>query len=71
MMPQAMAVDCAGYDINVNAVAPDMVLTGLTKNMLGDEDQAAYFLEKIPKRRIGVPNDIAGAILFLCSDDAS
>ena len=71
MMTQAMAVDCAGYDINVNAVAPGMVLTGLTKNMLGDEDQAAYFLEKIPKRRIGVPNDIAGAILFLCSDDAS
>ncbi len=71
MMTQAMAVDCAGYDINVNAVAPGMVLTGLTKNMLSDEDQAAYFLEKIPKRRIGVPNDIAGAILFLCSDDAS
>ncbi|MCX6053649.1 MAG: SDR family oxidoreductase [Chloroflexi bacterium] len=71
MMTQGIAVDCSGYNINVNAVAPGMVLTGLTKNMLGDEDQAKYFLEKIPKRRIGTPEDIAAAILFLCSDEAS
>jgi 3-oxoacyl-[acyl-carrier protein] reductase len=70
MMTQGMAVDCSGYNINVNAVAPGMVLTGLTKNMLGDEDQVVYFLEKIPKRRIGTPEDIAAAILFLSSDEA-
>lgn len=71
MMTQGIAVDCSGYNINVNAVAPGMVLTGLTKNMLGDEDQVVYFLEKIPKRRIGTPEDIAAAILFLSSDEAS
>jgi len=71
MMTQGIAVDCSGYNINVNAVAPGMVLTGLTKNMLGDPDQAQYFLEKIPKRRIGEPEDIASAILFLSSDEAS
>jgi NAD(P)-dependent dehydrogenase (short-subunit alcohol dehydrogenase family) len=71
MMTQGMAVDCSGYKINVNAVAPGMVLTGLTKNMLGDPDQVEYFLEKIPQRRIGTPEDIAEAILFLCSDAAS
>lgn len=71
MMTQGIAVDCSGYNINVNAVAPGMVLTGLTKNMLGDPDQAQYFLERIPKRRIGEPEDIAAAILFLCSDEAS
>jgi len=71
MMTQGIAVDCSGYHINVNAVAPGMVLTGLTHNMLGDEDQAAYFLEKIPQRRIGEPDDIANAILFLASDAAS
>jgi 3-oxoacyl-[acyl-carrier protein] reductase len=64
-------VDCSGYHINVNAVAPGMVLTGLTHNMLGDPDQVQYFLEKIPQRRIGEPDDIAHAILFLASDDAS
>jgi len=71
MMTQGIAVDCSGYHINVNAVAPGMVLTGLTHNMLGDEDQVVYFLEKIPQRRIGTPDDIANAILFLASDEAS
>lgn len=71
MMTQGIAVDCSGYHINVNAVAPGMVLTGLTHNMLGDEDQVTYFLEKIPQRRIGAPEDIAHAILFLASDEAS
>lgn len=70
MMTQGMAVDCAGYNINVNAVAPGMVMTGLTHNMLGDPDQVQYFLEKIPKRRIGEPDDIAAAVLFLSSDEA-
>lgn len=71
MMTQGIAVDCSGYHINVNAVAPGMVLTGLTKNMLSDPDQVEYFLEKIPMRRIGTPEDIAHAILFLASDQAS
>jgi NAD(P)-dependent dehydrogenase (short-subunit alcohol dehydrogenase family) len=71
MMTQGIAVDCSGYHINVNAVAPGMVITGLTHNMLGDEDQVKYFLEKIPQRRIGEPDDIASAILFLASDEAS
>jgi len=71
MMTQGIAVDCSGYHINVNAVAPGMVLTGLTHNMLGDPDQVEYFLEKIPQRRIGEPDDIANAILFLASDDSS
>jgi NAD(P)-dependent dehydrogenase (short-subunit alcohol dehydrogenase family) len=71
MMTQGIAVDCSGYHINVNAVAPGMVLTGLTHNMLGDQDQVQYFLEKIPQRRIGEPDDIATAILFLASDAAS
>ena len=71
MMTQGIAVDCSGYHINVNAVAPGMVLTGLTHNMLGDQDQVQYFLEKIPQRRIGEPIDIANAILFLASEESS
>ena len=71
MMTQGMAVDCSGYNILVNAVAPGMVLTGLTHNMLGDPDQVQYFIEKIPQRRIGKPEEIAAAILFLCSEDSS
>ncbi|MBL8967268.1 MAG: SDR family oxidoreductase [Spirochaetaceae bacterium] len=71
MMTQGMAADLAGYRINVNAVGPGMVLTGLTKNMLGDPDQAAEFEAKIPARRIATPGDIAAGVLFLCSDAAA
>ncbi len=71
MMTQGMAVDLSGYNINVNAVGPGMVLTGLTQNMLGDPDQAEWFIERIPQRRIGRPEDIAAAVLFLASDEAS
>lgn len=71
MLTQGIATDVAGYHINVNAVGPGMVLTGLTQNMLGDPDQAAWFLERIPMRRIAEPDDIASAVLFLASDEAS
>jgi NAD(P)-dependent dehydrogenase (short-subunit alcohol dehydrogenase family) len=71
MMTQGIATDVAGYHINVNAVGPGMVLTGLTRNMLGDPDQAAWFIERIPMRRIAEPDDIASAVLFLASDEAS
>lgn len=71
MMTQSLALDCTGYHINVNAVAPGMILTGLTHNMLGDPDQAEAFIEKIPQRRIGVPEDIGAAICYLASDEAS
>ncbi len=71
MLTQGIATDVAGYHINVNAVGPGMVLTGLTQNMLGDPDQAAWFIERIPMRRIAEPDDIASAVLFLASDEAS
>jgi NAD(P)-dependent dehydrogenase (short-subunit alcohol dehydrogenase family) len=71
MMTQSVALDVAGYHINVNAVAPGMVLTGLTHNMLGDPDQAQTFIDRIAMRRIGKPEDIAAAICFLASDEAS
>ena len=71
MMTQGIATDVSGYHINVNAVGPGMVLTGLTNNMLGDPDQAKMFIDKIPMRRIGEPDDIASAVLFLSSDEAS
>lgn len=71
MLTQGIAVDVANYNINVNAVAPGMVLTGLTKNILSDEEKAEFFLKRIPKRRIGQPHDIAPAVLFLASDEAS
>jgi NAD(P)-dependent dehydrogenase (short-subunit alcohol dehydrogenase family) len=39
--------------------------------MLTDEARAEFFLKRIPKRRIGQPDEIASAILFLSSEEAA
>ncbi|MEK7448331.1 MAG: SDR family oxidoreductase [Planctomycetota bacterium] len=71
MLTQGMAVDLASYHINVNAVGPGMIRTGLTKNLFANEDRVKWFEEKIPLGRLGLPEDIAPAILFLASDEAN
>jgi len=68
MLTQGISVDCAEYGIRCNAVAPGMIETGLTTNMFKDDQRRAWFVEKIPRGRIGKPEDIANAILFLASD---
>ncbi|MCK7486309.1 MAG: SDR family oxidoreductase [Bacillus subtilis] len=52
-------------------VAPGMIQTGLTENMFADATQKAWFEERIPMGRVGRPEDIANAVLFLASDEAS
>ncbi len=71
LLTQGIAVDVAGHNINVNAVAPGMVITNITRRMFSDPKMERFFAERIPKRRIGQPEEIAPAILFLCSDEAS
>lgn len=70
MLTQGLTMDLAEYGINVNAVAPGMVRTGLTKGMFSDAKRTEYFEDRIPCGRIGEPEDIAGAILFLATDEA-
>ena len=71
MLTQGMAVDLASYNINVNAVGPGMTRTGLTKNLFSNEDRVKWFEAKIPLGRLGVPEDMAPAILFLASGESS
>lgn len=70
MLTQGMARDLAEFNILVNAVAPGMVETGLTRNTFADETQRKWFEERIPLGRVAQPEDIAPAVLFLASDDA-
>lgn len=70
MLTQGLTMDLAEYGINVNAVAPGMVRTGLTTGMFSDKKRTEYFEDRIPCGRIGEPEEIAGAILFLATDEA-
>lgn len=63
------AVELAKYNITVNAVEPGNIMTD-TLETLGDE-HVASMTRAIPLGRLGLPEDIAGATLFLASKDAS
>jgi NAD(P)-dependent dehydrogenase (short-subunit alcohol dehydrogenase family) len=58
-----------GPDIRVNAVAPGMIHTALTDILLtGFDWTVPHMVDKTPAARIGTPEDIADAVVFLCSD---
>jgi len=66
-----LANEWAKYGINVNAIAPGYMATNNTKALREDETRAGQILERIPAGRWGTPSDVAGAAVFLCSDNAS
>lgn len=70
LFTKAVALDAAKDGVRVNAVCPTLVRTGLTEGMMDDAKLMAKFKERIPMQRIGEPEDIAGVIAFLASEDA-
>ena len=68
-MVRAMALDHGADGVRVNAVCPTFTDTGMTKDMQ-DQETIDKFLERIPMKRIGQPEDIAAVMAFLASDDA-
>jgi len=72
-MTKGMAVELAPDKIRVNALCPVLAETGLLEEFMGVEDtpeNRSAFLATIPLGRLGRPSDVAGAALYLCSDDA-
>lgn len=63
---KALAVELAKRSITVNCVAPGLIDTGMTTGLPLDE-----ILPSIPMRRMGRPDEVAAAVSFLCSDQAS
>lgn len=69
-MTRQIAVDYAEHGIVCNAVAPGKILTGKTGPAILEES-LSYSHARTPWPRLGKPRDVAGAVLFLASDDAS
>jgi NAD(P)-dependent dehydrogenase (short-subunit alcohol dehydrogenase family) len=69
-LTKALAVAWAPA-IRVNAIAPGWVETALTEGARGDAARSKAIVERTPQGRWGKPEDIGGAVVFLCSDAAS
>jgi 2-deoxy-D-gluconate 3-dehydrogenase len=70
-MTRAQAVEWAAFNVRVNAIAPGSMLTRQTEKLFANPDVLASRLAKIPLGRIGQPDDVAGAAVFLASDAAA
>lgn len=68
-LTKAIALEVASRGITVNAVAPGLVDTDMTRALA--EGAQESWADRVPMKRLGTPEDIAEAIVFLASDEAS
>lgn len=71
MLTQVAALEMGPRGIRVNAVSPGFVHTPLTELVTMADGVLEDYIENTPLGRVGVPEDVAEAVLFLCSDQAS
>lgn len=68
---KSLAPELAAFGINVNCVAPGWVATDMTQSDLADETTRESINKTIPLGRVATPEEIAGPIVFLCSEWAN
>jgi NAD(P)-dependent dehydrogenase (short-subunit alcohol dehydrogenase family) len=67
-LTRSLAVEWGEYGINVNAIAPGMIETDLTRKRLENKDYYDYWMRTIPLKRVGRPQDLVGAVIYLSSE---
>ena len=68
-MSKSLAIEYAKKNININCVSPGFIKTAMTDKI--DDKFKDSIISKIPSARLGEPDDIANAVLFLCSNQSS
>ena len=67
-MSKSLSLEYAKKNININCISPGFIKTAMTDKI--DEKFKEIIVSKIPSARLGEPDDIANAVLFLASNDA-
>ncbi|KKR00538.1 MAG: short-chain dehydrogenase/reductase SDR, 3-oxoacyl-[acyl-carrier protein] reductase [Microgenomates group bacterium GW2011_GWC1_39_12] len=70
-MTEALADELAPMGILVNAIGPGVIESEMTEGILKDPKQAEVMLARAPLKRAGKPEEIAAAVVYLASDEAS
>jgi NAD(P)-dependent dehydrogenase (short-subunit alcohol dehydrogenase family) len=70
-MTEAMADELAPMGILVNAIGPGVIATEMTEEVLNDPKRAEGMKMRIPMKRFGKPEEIAAAVVYFASDEAS
>ena len=68
-LTRSMASEWAPYNIRVNSCSPGVIRTDMTEALL--KEQREKLMKPVPLARPGKPEELASAVLFLCSDEAS
>ncbi|MDA7858173.1 3-oxoacyl-[acyl-carrier-protein] reductase [Candidatus Pelagibacter sp.] len=68
-MSKSLAIEYAKKNININCISPGFIKTAMTDKI--DDKFKEVIISKIPSARLGEPDDIANAVLFLSSDQSS
>ena len=71
MLMRDLAVELGPLGITINNVAPGAIATPINKALLEDKPKLNALLNNIPLGRLGTPDDVAGLVAFLASDDAA
>jgi NAD(P)-dependent dehydrogenase (short-subunit alcohol dehydrogenase family) len=69
-LTRALAVNLAHYGIRANALAPGYILTDMMQSVLGDDERQRALVSRVPEGRLGQPDDVVGAAVFLASDES-
>ncbi|GGM70387.1 putative oxidoreductase YxbG [Thermogymnomonas acidicola] len=70
-LTKTLALELAGSGIRVNSVCPGFIMTEIQREAGTPEEEIEKYIRKIPLGRYGQPQDVANAVLFLASDEAS
>jgi glucose 1-dehydrogenase len=70
MLMRNLAVELGAHNITVNNVAPGAIATPINTKLLNNKPQLDALLANIPLGRMGTPEDVAGVVAFLASDEA-